>query len=100
MKNLQIQTARTATNLNKPKTWAYFTDDYISRAFDRPVLTHGIQSGDIGADTGIVWARADRPSRLRIEVASTDSFKEILQQHYVDALPESDRKQADELWSR
>ncbi len=62
----------------------------ISRAADRPGLTHGVQSGDIGADTGVVWARADRPSRLQIEVAATESFKDILQAVYVDVLPESD----------
>jgi alkaline phosphatase D len=27
---------------------------------DRPVLTHGIQSGDVTTDSVIVWSRADR----------------------------------------
>lgn len=40
----------------------------------RPVLTHGIQSGDIGARGGYVWARADRPSRMMVEVARTPRF--------------------------
>jgi alkaline phosphatase D len=35
----------------------------------RPVLTHGIQSGDVGASSGIVWARADRPSRMLVALA-------------------------------
>ena len=34
---------------------------YLSRADDRPVITHGIQSGDVSTDSGVVWARADRP---------------------------------------
>jgi alkaline phosphatase D len=34
----------------------------------RPVLTHGIQSGEVGANTGVVWARADRPSRMLVQV--------------------------------
>jgi alkaline phosphatase D len=38
----------------------------------------------------VVWARADRPSRVHIEVASTESFKDVLQKVWVDALPESD----------
>jgi alkaline phosphatase D len=40
----------------------------------RPQLTHGIQSGDVTADAGIVWARADRPSRMLVEVAPTPRF--------------------------
>jgi alkaline phosphatase D len=62
----------------------------ISRAADRPLIPHGVQSGDVSADGGVVWARADRPSRLLVEVATSDSFKEILQKRFVDALPESD----------
>jgi len=63
---------------------------YLSRAADRPVISHGVQSGDVSLDSGMVWARADRPSRITIEVATTDSFKTIHGGVYVDALPESD----------
>src|SRR6266436_4674038 len=38
----------------------------------------------------MVWARADRPSRMAIEVATPDSFKTIHGGVFVDALPESD----------
>ena len=62
----------------------------ISRASDRPLITHGLQSGDVSANAGMVWARADRPSRMMIEVATTDSFKNIVGGVFVDALPESD----------
>ena len=41
---------------------------------NRPVFTHGVQSGDVTTDRGIIWARADRPSRLLVEVATSDSF--------------------------
>ena len=63
---------------------------YISRAADRPQITHGIQSGDVSADSAMVWARADRPSRMLVEVATTDSFKDIRGTAAIDALPESD----------
>jgi alkaline phosphatase D len=43
-------------------------------ARSRPVLTHGIQSGDVGARGGYMWARADRPSRMIVEVARTPRF--------------------------
>lgn len=62
----------------------------FSRSAERPVITHGVQSGDTSIDSGVVWARADRPARLLIEVATTDSFKDIQHTSYVDALPESD----------
>jgi alkaline phosphatase D len=62
----------------------------LSRASDRPIITHGIQSGDVSVDSGVVWARADRAARMLVEVATTDSFKAIRGAVYVDALPETD----------
>jgi alkaline phosphatase D len=63
---------------------------YLSRAADRPLITHGVQSGDVSMDSGMVWARADRPSRMTIEVSTTESFNTIHSGVFVDALPESD----------
>src|SRR3954447_13923185 len=42
---------------------------------DRPVLTHGVQSGDVTPGSAIVWSRADRPSRLVVEIARDPSFR-------------------------
>ena len=63
---------------------------YLSRAADRPLVTHGVQSGDVSIDSGIVWARTDRPSRMLVEVASSDNFKDLRSAVLVDALPETD----------
>ena len=63
---------------------------YLSRAADRPAVTHGVQSGDIGADGGVVWSRADRPSQMMVEVATTESFRDARALPPVNALPESD----------
>jgi alkaline phosphatase D len=63
---------------------------YLSRAADRPVMSHGVQSGDVGADGGVVWARADRPSQMMVEVATTESFANARALPPVAALPESD----------
>src|SRR4051812_11642744 len=41
----------------------------------RPVLTHGVQSGDVLPGSGLVWARADRPSRMFVEVADNPEFR-------------------------
>jgi len=62
----------------------------FSRSAERPVIMHGVQSGDVSAESGMVWARADRPARMLIEAASTESFKDIHHAAFVDALPESD----------
>ncbi|WP_306216405.1 PhoD-like phosphatase N-terminal domain-containing protein, partial [Actinoplanes sp. RD1] len=35
----------------------------------RPLLTHGVQSGDALADSAVVWTRADRPSRMWVEIS-------------------------------
>src|SRR5215813_7548069 len=62
----------------------------VSRAADRPRITHGLQSGDVTTDSGIVWARTDRPARMLVEAATSDSFRDILAGTYTDALPETD----------
>lgn len=41
---------------------------------ERPRVTHGVQSGDVTARDGVVWARADRPSCMIVEVSPTESF--------------------------
>jgi alkaline phosphatase D len=63
---------------------------YLSRASDRPVISHGVQSGDVSVSSGVVWARADRPARMHVEIATTDSFRDVRDAVFVDALPETD----------
>jgi alkaline phosphatase D len=40
----------------------------------RPELNWGVQSGDILADRGVIWSRSDRPARMIVEYATTESF--------------------------
>jgi alkaline phosphatase D len=63
---------------------------YLSFAADRPSISHGVQSGDVSTNSGMVWARADRPARMLVEIATSDSFKDIRHDVFVDALPETD----------
>jgi alkaline phosphatase D len=49
-----------------------------------------VQSGDVGADGGVVWARADRPSQMMVEVSTTESFANVRALPPIAALPESD----------
>ena len=46
----------------------------LSRAMTRPVLTHGVQSGDVAHDGAVIWARADREANMMVEWSTTDSF--------------------------
>ena len=61
-----------------------------SRAAARPIITHGLQSGDVDTQSAMIWARADRPSRMLVEVDTTDSFANPRRLAAIDALPESD----------
>ena len=62
----------------------------ISRAAERPVVTHGLQSGDVSADGGMIWARSDRPSRMIVEVATRASFEDARTLAPITAMPNSD----------
>lgn len=66
------------------------TMPYLSRAADRPIITSGVQSGDAGIDGGVVWARADRPSQMMVEVATTESFSNARALPPIASMPESD----------
>lgn len=38
----------------------------------RPVITHGVQSGDVLGERAIVWSRADRPARMWVDLATSE----------------------------
>ena len=62
----------------------------ISSEKDRPSITHGVSAGDVGAGSAVVWSRADRPSRMVVEYATTDSFRDARRVVEPAALPEDD----------
>ncbi|MEQ4209525.1 alkaline phosphatase D family protein [Actinopolymorpha sp. B9G3] len=43
----------------------------------RPAVSHGVQSGDVSATSAVLWARADRPARMFVEVSPTESFRRV-----------------------
>ncbi|MEH2625141.1 alkaline phosphatase D [Bradyrhizobium sp. AZCC 1719] len=63
---------------------------YLSRAADRPLITSGIQSGDVSANSAVVWARADRAARMQVECSASEDFKTIIGTASADALPDAD----------
>src|SRR2546427_12354735 len=40
----------------------------------RPSIPYGVASGDVTSDAAIIWSRTNKPSRLLVEYATTDSF--------------------------
>src|ERR1700690_2449464 len=63
---------------------------YLSRAADRPRIACGIQSGDVASDSAVVWGRADRPARMRVEYSTVESFRTVIGAASSDALPDHD----------
>jgi len=41
----------------------------------RPELTHGVQSGEVSGDSAVIWTRADRESRMWVEISHRPDFK-------------------------
>lgn len=62
----------------------------ISRAAQRPVFSHGVQSGDVTTQSGMIWTRTDRPARVAMEVSTTESFADAVVLAPMDSLPTSD----------
>ena len=63
---------------------------FYSRSAARPRFTHGVQSGDVDADSAMIWTRADRPARVSFEIATTESFSDPVRLAPLDALPSRD----------
>jgi len=40
----------------------------------QPQISHGIQIGDVTASQGLIWSRADKPSRMLVEYSYFDDF--------------------------
>jgi alkaline phosphatase D len=56
----------------------------------RPAVPYGVQTGDLTGDRAILWARADRPARMMVEWATTESFDDAKAVRGPAALEESD----------
>lgn len=56
----------------------------------RPVLTHGIATGEVNSSGALVWARSDLPATMIVETAATDSFDNARTHRGPQLTPESD----------
>ncbi|MBX9389389.1 alkaline phosphatase D family protein [Streptomonospora nanhaiensis] len=62
----------------------------LAQGRNRPELTHGIQLGDPRPDGAVVWTRADRPSRMVVEVSHRPDFKDSRVVRGPHLLPDND----------
>ncbi|KAA9165010.1 alkaline phosphatase [Amycolatopsis acidicola] len=56
----------------------------------RPALTHGLQSGDVTDSSATIWTRADRASRMLVEVSTDPDFRRARRVPGALLLPDSD----------
>jgi alkaline phosphatase D len=49
----------------------------VAQTGERPLVTHGVQSGDVAGRRAVLWARADRPARMLVDVSPTESFRRV-----------------------
>ena len=50
-----------------------FATGLVSR--ERPSITHGVQSGDVTADSAVIWTRSDRPARMFVQVPGLRTYR-------------------------
>jgi alkaline phosphatase D len=62
----------------------------LSRAASRPIVTHGVQSGDVSGGQAVIWARADRPARMELELSTRSDFSAPFGSRSIEALPDAD----------
>jgi alkaline phosphatase D len=48
----------------------------LSRAQSRPLITHGVMSGDVAHDGAMIWGRADREAKMLVEWATTEDMSD------------------------
>src|SRR5262252_8006764 len=64
-----------ATSLARRPVWAQGTAPaVVTPDAMRPAIPYGVQSGDVTSDRAIVWSRTDRPARMVVEWATSESF--------------------------
>lgn len=43
----------------------------------RPVVTHGVMSGDVAGGSATIWSRTDRAARMIVEYSTSESFDQV-----------------------
>src|SRR5262245_32634800 len=69
--------------------WAVRAASAQSSERARPAVPHGVQSGDVGQHSAVVWSATDRPARMIVEYATTEAFTNAGRVVGPAALPET-----------
>ena len=81
----------TTSSLARRPVWAQGTAPAVVTSDKaRPIIPYGVQSGDVLSDRAIVWSRTDRPARLLVEWATSDTVRDATRIVGPAALAESD----------
>ena len=64
-----------AAFLSKPQQVIAHAPAIITSDKLRPTIPYGVASGDITDSRAIIWSRCDRPARMIVEYAATESFR-------------------------
>jgi alkaline phosphatase D len=72
------------------RAWGQQTPGIVQPDSARPLIPFGVASGDVSANTAVLWSRCDRPGRMIVEWATTDSFRDARRIVGPAALDESD----------
>lgn len=56
------------------RIWAGQSPAIIASDKARPMIPHGVASGDVNADSAVIWSRTDRPARMIVEYATSETF--------------------------
>ncbi len=58
------------TALARPGTAAARSSGAPAAKFGTPSVTHGVMAGDVTANSAVIWAHADRPGQMLVELAT------------------------------
>ena len=67
-----------------------FASDEITQDRLRPNVTSGVASGDVTHNSATIWSRADRASKMIVELANNEAFTNVKRLVGPDALEHSD----------
>ncbi len=63
---------------------------FAAVAAEPPAQPYGVQSGDVTADSAVIWGRSDGPARMVVEVATDPEFSDARRIEGPAALEDSD----------
>ena len=72
---LKLTSAASATIAARRAAAAQSAPALVTAERLRPLVTSGVQAGDVTARRAVIWSRADRPARMIVEYATNDAFR-------------------------